>query len=465
LDARSLSLAKVAATSASLSCEGGIDLLLVIGSSGSIALSPGAFEKIQRFATNAAGAFSISPAGARLGVVDFSGPGDTRLLLGLSGDAAAVNAAIGTMPFFRNSTDIAGGLNQAREELSIHGRPGVNHVIILLTDGKSDDGPAAEAAAVQCGNEGVQVFCIGVTAAIDAGQLQRIASAPSSAHVFTVEDFDGLSAILQQLIVNVCPSTAVDLAVSKTASPNPVLAGSNLTYLVTVTNHGPGTASGIILTDTLPPEVSLVSAKPSLGSWQWDGSNIVWTLDWLTNGGNAAMTVVVIPSLPLSSGECQSAIDVLLVMDSSGSIALSPGAFGKMQAFAKNLVTAFNVNPGGARFGLVDFSGPVDTRLILGLTGESVTIGAAIDNMPFFRNSTDMAGGLATAQAELEAHGRAGVNHVIVLVTDGRADDGPAALFAAANSKAEGTEIFTVGITDSIDSTVDPGNQRLSRDR
>ena len=39
-----------------------------------------------------------------------------------------------------------------------------------------------------------------------------------------------------------------------------------------------------------------------------------------------------------------------------------------------------------------------------------------------------------------------------LLVTDGRADDGPAAMFAAANSKAEGTEIFTVGITDSIDS-------------
>ena len=43
-----------------------------------------------------------------------------------------------------------------------------------------------------------------------------------------------------------------DLTILKTASPNPVGAGSNLTYMLTVTNNGPSTATGVTITDPLP---------------------------------------------------------------------------------------------------------------------------------------------------------------------------------------------------------------------
>jgi len=57
---------------------------------------------------------------------------------------------------------------------------------------------------------------------------------------------------------------SADLRVTKSDNPDPVLAGNELYYTITVTNDGPDTASDITVTDTLPPEVDFVtSTNPS----------------------------------------------------------------------------------------------------------------------------------------------------------------------------------------------------------
>ena len=66
-------------------------------------------------------------------------------------------------------------------------------------------------------------------------------------------------------------SAQADLLVSKTDSPDPVLAGNTLKYEVTITNGGPSNAVSVGLTDTLPPtsQVTFVSATivaPAAGS-------------------------------------------------------------------------------------------------------------------------------------------------------------------------------------------------------
>lgn len=50
-----------------------------------------------------------------------------------------------------------------------------------------------------------------------------------------------------------------DLEIDKTASVNPVFTGETLLYTIGVTNLGPGAATGVVVTDTLPSGVTLVS--------------------------------------------------------------------------------------------------------------------------------------------------------------------------------------------------------------
>jgi uncharacterized repeat protein (TIGR01451 family) len=83
-----------------------------------------------------------------------------------------------------------------------------------------------------------------------------------------------------------------DLSISKTDSPDPVTAGQNLTYTVTVTNNGPNTASGVTVSDTLPGNVALVSATPSQGSCSGT-TTVSCSLGTIDNGGSATVTIVV----------------------------------------------------------------------------------------------------------------------------------------------------------------------------
>ena len=50
-----------------------------------------------------------------------------------------------------------------------------------------------------------------------------------------------------------------DLAISKSDAPDPVVAGTNLVYTLTVTNNGPSSLSGFTVSDTLPSDVTYVS--------------------------------------------------------------------------------------------------------------------------------------------------------------------------------------------------------------
>jgi uncharacterized repeat protein (TIGR01451 family) len=91
-------------------------------------------------------------------------------------------------------------------------------------------------------------------------------------------------------------ATVADLSVSKTALPNPAHTGSPLTYTVTVTNHGPSGATGVMLTDTLPGSVTYVSATPSQGSCNQALGVVSCSLGSLANGVSATVTIIVTPT-------------------------------------------------------------------------------------------------------------------------------------------------------------------------
>ena len=90
-----------------------------------------------------------------------------------------------------------------------------------------------------------------------------------------------------QVITVVTP--LADIAVLKTGNTY-VAPGSNLVYTITVTNAGPSSASGVVVTDSLPAGATFMSAS---GSWVTNGSAIVWNLGTLTALQTSYLTVTV----------------------------------------------------------------------------------------------------------------------------------------------------------------------------
>jgi uncharacterized repeat protein (TIGR01451 family) len=81
----------------------------------------------------------------------------------------------------------------------------------------------------------------------------------------TSSTFDNdLSDNLDTVVTDVTASA--DLSITKTDSPDPVLAGDDLTYTITVTNGGPSTANDVEITDELPDGTTFVEGVDGNGA-------------------------------------------------------------------------------------------------------------------------------------------------------------------------------------------------------
>ena len=109
----------------------------------------------------------------------------------------------------------------------------------------------------------------------------------------SIIEIDG-DIIISQAVAEVTCEEA-DLSITKSDSPDPVTAGEDLTYTLTVDNAGPDDADNVVVTDTLPPTASFVSATPSQGSCTHDSGEVVCELGTIANGAGATITIVVTP--------------------------------------------------------------------------------------------------------------------------------------------------------------------------
>ncbi len=86
-----------------------------------------------------------------------------------------------------------------------------------------------------------------------------------------------------------------DLVVTKVAAPDPVLVGKQLVYTITITNKGPSTATGVVVTDKLPPGVTMVSCAGWAEGCTTDiaGNTITWRVGTLLSGASATIKCIV----------------------------------------------------------------------------------------------------------------------------------------------------------------------------
>lgn len=85
-------------------------------------------------------------------------------------------------------------------------------------------------------------------------------------------------------------ATAVDLQVEKTVDVVRPPEGDPVTFTVTVTNDGPGMATGVVVTDLLPSGLSCVSGVGSQGTYACGTG--VWDVGTLSEGASASLDLL-----------------------------------------------------------------------------------------------------------------------------------------------------------------------------
>ena len=104
------------------------------------------------------------------------------------------------------------------------------------------------------------------------------------------------------------PPVPIDLSLTQNDSQDPSLAGSRLTYTIQLKNNSSALATGVVVTDTMPPGASFVSASSSLGTSTRSGGTITFRIPSLASGASATITLIVQPQ---TTGTIANAVNVI----------------------------------------------------------------------------------------------------------------------------------------------------------
>jgi uncharacterized delta-60 repeat protein/uncharacterized repeat protein (TIGR01451 family) len=87
--------------------------------------------------------------------------------------------------------------------------------------------------------------------------------------------------------------TSPDLLLTKTFNPDSVVVGQNCNAAVGVTNRGPGNATNVVITDTIPAGLTIGTIVNSAGTVQVSGQTVTNTVGSLAAGQSATLTVTL----------------------------------------------------------------------------------------------------------------------------------------------------------------------------
>jgi uncharacterized repeat protein (TIGR01451 family) len=98
--------------------------------------------------------------------------------------------------------------------------------------------------------------------------------------------------------VLVASSSSADMAIVKTATPNPVTEGTPLTYTLTVTNGGPASATTVTVQDALPSTVMYLGYTSTQGTCSEAGGTVTCQIGTMANGATVMVTILTLPEQP-----------------------------------------------------------------------------------------------------------------------------------------------------------------------
>lgn len=102
----------------------------------------------------------------------------------------------------RAGTTTATAIEEACTLIKRDRRKGASAILVVVTDGRSDDTPATEAAATDCKKSGIKILAVGIGQNVFLREIRRISSDPQNVQL--LEDFSKLSAFSKVLRDIIC---------------------------------------------------------------------------------------------------------------------------------------------------------------------------------------------------------------------------------------------------------------------
>ncbi|NWQ86403.1 CO6A3 protein, partial [Burhinus bistriatus] len=191
------------------------DIIFLVDSSWSIGKEH--FQLVREFLYDVVKALDMGGNDFRFALVQFSGNPHTEFQLNTYPSTRDVLSHIANMPYMGGGTKTGKGLeylieNHLTKAAGSRASEGVPQVIIVLTDGRSQDDVALPSSVLKSAH--VNMFAVGVQDAVE-GELKEIASEPFDTHLFNLENFTALHGIVGDLVANVRSSMTPEKAGAK----------------------------------------------------------------------------------------------------------------------------------------------------------------------------------------------------------------------------------------------------------
>lgn len=138
-----------------------------------------------------------------------------------------------------------------------------------------------DVTSVQFGGVGTANFTAGTN------QVQVVVPANAASGPLTVVTPYG-SDVSSNSFIATQSSTA---QLTKTSIPLVAGPGTNITYLLLVTNEGPTIITSTVVTDTLPASFIFASASTAAGTWVYTNGGVIWNIGLLTNNTSASLNI------------------------------------------------------------------------------------------------------------------------------------------------------------------------------
>ncbi|KAK3101772.1 hypothetical protein FSP39_006235 [Pinctada imbricata] len=220
------------------------DIVFLLDSSGSIGND--SFETQRQFVSQYVNAFPIGPDNVQIGVVIYSDFPQLVFNLNNFTDNATLIENINKIPYTRGTTNTAGAIQFVLDNSFIPSagdRDDVGNVLIVITDGQSNNKTETLFMADRLRRSNLTVFAVGVGAGADFEELKAIAT--NNQYVFNVTTYDALSELQYELARAACivnqPVTYIStyLQAMVTVVDNIQYNGKKHSLQIDLTNTGP----------------------------------------------------------------------------------------------------------------------------------------------------------------------------------------------------------------------------------